>query len=130
MIGWTGGDIAAAVGGRLSVPSGSRPEVEIDVSGPVVVDSRHSTAGSLFVAIKGEHADGHEFAAAAQEAGAALVLADRETPGVPCVVVPDTVAALGRLARAHLDRLLASDAEARSLTDESSAARGPLLPSP
>jgi UDP-N-acetylmuramoyl-tripeptide--D-alanyl-D-alanine ligase len=104
--------------------------VEIDVCGPVVVDSRQATAGSLFVAIKGEHADGHEFAAAAQEAGAALVLADREIPGVPCVVVPDTVAALGRLARTHLDRLLGSDAEARSLTDESSTARGPLLPSP
>jgi UDP-N-acetylmuramoyl-tripeptide--D-alanyl-D-alanine ligase len=103
--------------------------VEIDVSGPVVVDSRHATAGSLFVAIKGEHADGHEFAAAAQEAGAALVLADREIPSVPCVVVPDTVAALGRLARAHLDRLLASGAEARSPTDESSVERRPLLPS-
>jgi UDP-N-acetylmuramoyl-tripeptide--D-alanyl-D-alanine ligase len=130
MIGWTGGDIAAAVGGRLSVPAGSRAEVEIDVSGPVVVDSRHATAGSLFVAIKGEHADGHEFAAAAREAGAALVLADREIPGVPCVVVSDTVAALGRLAHAHLDRLLASDAEARSPTDRSSVARRPLLPSP
>ncbi|HEV8529546.1 MAG TPA: UDP-N-acetylmuramoyl-tripeptide--D-alanyl-D-alanine ligase [Actinomycetes bacterium] len=138
MIGWTGGEIAAAVGGRLSVPAGSRPEVEIDVSGPVVVDSRQATAGSLFVAIEGEHADGHEFAAAAHAAGAALVLADRDVPGVPCVVVPDTVTALGRLARAHLDRLLApadeaggaSDAEARSPTDESPIARRPSSQSP
>ncbi|HEY8113776.1 MAG TPA: Mur ligase domain-containing protein, partial [Actinomycetes bacterium] len=78
MIGWTGGEIAAAVGGRLSVPAGSRPEGEIDVAGPVVVDSRQATAGSLFVAIKGEHADGHEYAAAAHAAGAALALADRD----------------------------------------------------
>jgi UDP-N-acetylmuramoyl-tripeptide--D-alanyl-D-alanine ligase len=133
MIGWTGGEIAAAVGGRLSVPAGSRPEGEIDVAGPVVVDSRQATAGSLFVAIKGEHADGHEYAAAAHAAGAALALADRDIPGVPCVVVPDTVAALGRLARAHLNRLLApadeaagaSDADARSPTDESPIARRP-----
>ncbi len=138
MIGWTGGEIAAAVGGRLSVPAGSRPEAEIDVAGPVVVDSRQATAGSLFVAIKGEHADGHEYAAAAHAAGAALALADRDVPGVPCVVVPDTVAALGRLARAHLNRLLAqadeaagaSDAEARSPTDESPIARRPSSQSP
>jgi UDP-N-acetylmuramoyl-tripeptide--D-alanyl-D-alanine ligase len=138
MIGWTGGEIAAAVGGRLSVPAGSRSEGEIDVAGPVVVDSRQATAGSLFVAIKGEHADGHEYAAAALAAGAALALADRDIPGVPCVVVPDTVAALGRLARAHLNRLLApadeavgaSHAEARSPADESPLARRPSSQSP
>ena len=137
MTGWTGGEIAAAVGGRLSVPDGSRPEVEIDVSGPVVVDSRQATRGSLFVAIKGEHADGHEFAAAAHQAGAALVLADRDIPGVPCVVVPDTVGALGRLARAHLDRLLGraeevapSDAEERSVRAVTSSSQRPSLRSP
>jgi UDP-N-acetylmuramoyl-tripeptide--D-alanyl-D-alanine ligase len=133
MIGWTGRDIAAAVGGRLSVPARSRPEVEIDVTGPVVVDSRQVTEGSLFVAIKGEHADGHEFAAAAHEAGAALVLAAREMPGVPCVVVQDTVAALGRLARTHLDRLhaAADDVDAAAAyTDESSDKRRPSLRPP
>ena len=45
---------------------------------------------------------------AAARAGAAAVLAERAVPGVPTVVVPDVVPALGRVAHAWLGRLRAS----------------------
>ncbi len=105
MIKLTAAEVAAAVGGRVAIPVLSQAKVEVEVTGPVVTDSRHVIEGCLFVAIKGGRVDGHEFASAARVAGAALVLADRPIAGVPCVVVDDTVAALGRLASAHLARL-------------------------
>lgn len=64
----------------------------------VTVDSRDVEPGQLFVALRGERVDGHDFAAAAIAQGAIAVLAERDIDGVPCVVVPDSVEALGRLA--------------------------------
>ncbi|RKN42302.1 UDP-N-acetylmuramoyl-tripeptide--D-alanyl-D-alanine ligase [Streptomyces hoynatensis] len=80
------------------------PEPPPRVTGPVVIDSRLVEAGSLFAALPGERVDGHDFAARAVEAGAAVVLATRPV-GVPAVVVPDVTAALGALAR-HVVGLL------------------------
>ncbi|WP_201931200.1 UDP-N-acetylmuramoyl-tripeptide--D-alanyl-D-alanine ligase [Nocardioides donggukensis] len=74
------------------------------VTGPAFVDSREVVPGGLFLAVAGERADGHDYAAQAVAAGAAAVLGSR-APGVPCVVVPDPVTALGRLARHVRDRL-------------------------
>jgi UDP-N-acetylmuramoyl-tripeptide--D-alanyl-D-alanine ligase len=74
------------------------------VSGPAIVDSRQAGPGALFAALPGERVDGHDFAAQAVAAGAALVLATRRT-GVPSVIVADVPAALARLARATVDRL-------------------------
>ncbi len=75
------------------------------VTGPVVIDSRRVQRGGLFAALPGEHADGHDYAAAAVAAGAVAVLASRPVPGVPAVVVPDVTAALAALATAMLARL-------------------------
>ncbi|GAA0359354.1 UDP-N-acetylmuramoyl-tripeptide--D-alanyl-D-alanine ligase [Microbispora corallina] len=69
------------------------------VRGPVVIDSRAAVPGSLFVAIKGERADGHDFARQACEAGATAVLASRAVEA-PAVIVSDVVAALADLATA------------------------------
>ncbi|GLW12176.1 UDP-N-acetylmuramoyl-tripeptide--D-alanyl-D-alanine ligase [Microtetraspora sp. NBRC 13810] len=69
------------------------------VRGPVVIDSRAVEPGSLFVAIKGARADGHDFAAAACAAGATAVLAARPTEA-PTVIVGDVVTALAELASA------------------------------
>ncbi|MEK7207193.1 MAG: UDP-N-acetylmuramoyl-tripeptide--D-alanyl-D-alanine ligase, partial [Pseudomonadota bacterium] len=62
-------------------------------------DTRTLAAGDLYVAIKGEHFDGHSFLAEAIRAGAAgaLLSRDIETP-LPYVLVPDTRVALGELA--------------------------------
>ena len=79
----------------------------------VVTDSRGLESGDLFVALKGERFDGHEFVAAAlaQGATAALVATDRAaTMQGDLIAVADPLAALGRLAafwRAKFDLPLA-----------------------
>jgi UDP-N-acetylmuramoyl-tripeptide--D-alanyl-D-alanine ligase len=74
------------------------------ITGPVVIDSRQARPGSLFAALPGTRADGHDFAAAAVAAGATAVLAIRPV-GTPAVLVADVPAALAALARAVVDRL-------------------------
>lgn len=72
------------------------------VTGAATLDSRAVEPGGLFVALAGEHVDGHDYAARAVEAGAAAILGSRDV-GVPGVVVDDAAVALGRLARHVLD---------------------------
>lgn len=93
-------EVAAATGGRLDAVD----DPEAKVTGGVVADSREAGPGGLFAAVPGARVDGHEFAAAAVEAGAVGVLAQRPV-GVPAVVVGDTVDALGSLAHAVLTRM-------------------------
>jgi UDP-N-acetylmuramoyl-tripeptide--D-alanyl-D-alanine ligase len=81
-----------------------RGDEAIVIDAPATLDSRAAEPGGLFVAIAGEHADGHEFAAQSIAAGAAAVLASREVDA-PSVVVDDVVVALGKLARHVLDEL-------------------------
>ncbi|MFV2144497.1 MULTISPECIES: UDP-N-acetylmuramoyl-tripeptide--D-alanyl-D-alanine ligase [Isoptericola] len=102
MIELTAAEVADATSGTLLAEAG------VAVTGPVVVDSRLVEAGSLFVAVPGQNVDGHDFAAAAVAAGAALVLATRPVDGVPCVVVGDVQVALGELARVVLERVRAA----------------------
>ena len=92
-------ELAEIVGGTLA-----DADPAAAVTGTVEIDSRAVTAGGLFVALPGERVDGHDFAAAAVDAGAAAVLAHRPL-GLPTVVVDDTVIALARLATAVLARL-------------------------
>jgi UDP-N-acetylmuramoyl-tripeptide--D-alanyl-D-alanine ligase len=80
------------------------PDSAVEVTGPVVIDSRKVGPGALFVAFAGERVDGHEFAARAVQDGAAAVLAARPV-GVPAIVVDDVQSALGALARHVLERL-------------------------
>ncbi len=90
--------IAAAVGGSLDQAD---PQA---IATGAAADSRLVAPGDLFVAIVGERVDGHDYAAAAFESGAAAVLAQRPVAG-PAILVEDPVAALGALAR-HLLTLL------------------------
>jgi UDP-N-acetylmuramoyl-tripeptide--D-alanyl-D-alanine ligase len=94
--------VASAVGGEL-IGNGDAP-----IRG-VVTDSRRARPGDLFVALEGARTDGHRYLRDVQAAGAsgALVMPDRgdRPEGFPCVVVPDTLAALAALARHHLGRL-------------------------
>jgi UDP-N-acetylmuramoyl-tripeptide--D-alanyl-D-alanine ligase len=70
----------------------------------VGTDTRTLPAHALFVALKGEHFDGHDFLALAAKKGAAGALVqgpgtgDWEQGGLPLLVVKDTRLALGRLA--------------------------------
>ncbi|MFF9805359.1 UDP-N-acetylmuramoyl-tripeptide--D-alanyl-D-alanine ligase [Streptomyces coeruleorubidus] len=93
-------EIAEVVGGQTH----DIPDPAVQVTGPVVRDSREAGPGSLFVAFAGERVDGHDFAAAVVEAGAVAVLGTRPV-GVPAIVVDDVQAALGALARHVVRRL-------------------------
>ena len=66
----------------------------------VSTDSRTAKAGALFVALRGETFDAHDFLAQVAANGAAAVVAERLPEGwtLPALVVPDTLAALGRIA--------------------------------
>jgi UDP-N-acetylmuramoyl-tripeptide--D-alanyl-D-alanine ligase len=94
------GEMAALLGGTLH----DAPDPAVRVTGSVEFDSRQVGPGGLFVALPGQRHDGHDHAAAAVAAGAVGVLAARPV-GVPAVLVPDVLAALGELARVVLRRL-------------------------
>jgi UDP-N-acetylmuramoyl-tripeptide--D-alanyl-D-alanine ligase len=88
--------IAAAIpGARLVNAAG--PETGFD---GVSTDSRNVAAGALFVALRGENFDAHDFLLQVAEKGAAAVVAEAlpERWTLPAIVVPDTLAALGLIA--------------------------------
>jgi UDP-N-acetylmuramoyl-tripeptide--D-alanyl-D-alanine ligase len=87
-------EIAAIVGGTV------KGDDTVTVTAPAVLDGRQAEPGGLFVAFAGEHADGHDFAAQAGQAGAVAVLGSRPT-ALPTVVVDDAQTALQALA-AHV----------------------------
>lgn len=97
MIGLTLQEIADVTGGVL------HGDGDLVVRGSASVDSRVLERDGLFVAIAGEHVDGHAFVRQAVAAGAAAVLATRPVDA-PSVVVDDATVALGKIARAVLDR--------------------------
>ena len=93
---WTARAIAAATGGTASA--------DFTVQG-VAFDSREVTQGDLFIAMKGEFADGHAFIDKAIAAGAAGIVCEN-TIDHPHVHVADSAAALNALgiasrARSH-----------------------------
>ncbi len=91
------GDVIAATRGSATGPTWE------SVRG-VVTDSRAIQQGNLFVALRGERFDAHEFATQAADAGATAVIVERGTSlpdYVSAVEVDDTLVALGDLARAH-----------------------------
>lgn len=83
-------DVAEAVGGRLIGDDATATSV--------ATDSRTATPGSLFFALRGEHADGHGFVADAVARGAAGSVVHRPVPQGPAVEVADTGRALLALA--------------------------------
>ena len=60
-------------------------------------DSRQIRRGQLFVALQAAR-DGHDFIGKAMEAGAAAALGQRQLPGVPMIVVPDSLTGLQQIA--------------------------------
>ncbi len=96
--------IAEASGGVLYPPDAA----SLVVRG-LCTDSRRLQAGELFVALRGERFDGHDFLKepGLKQASAVVVCAQRagEVPaGMPAITVADTRAALGRIAGAHRRR--------------------------
>jgi UDP-N-acetylmuramoyl-tripeptide--D-alanyl-D-alanine ligase len=102
MIVLTLAEVARLTGGELT----GAPDDGAAVTGAVTLDSRTVARGDLFVAVAGERVDGHDFLGAAADAGAVAAVATRPHDALPCVVVPDPVAALGRLAAGVHGRLV------------------------
>lgn len=92
---FTAPELIAATGGEaLGLPEG------ID---SISIDSRELGPGALFVAIKGDRFDGHDFVKAALANGAAAAMVSAEkAPGLsgPLLVVSDPLEALRKLAHA------------------------------
>jgi UDP-N-acetylmuramoyl-tripeptide--D-alanyl-D-alanine ligase len=80
-------ELLAAVGGRLDGPT------SVTAISGASVDSRNVTPGSIFVALRGERADGHRFVADALRAGASAALVEQ-----PVELPPGTDAAIVRVA--------------------------------
>ncbi len=89
---WDVAGIARIVGGKLMGEGSIFPR-------GVCIDSREVTAGYLFVALKGERLDGHDFAQQAARDGAAGLIVEREIEGVACsqILVVDSLEALQSL---------------------------------
>lgn len=70
------------------------------IAGNVVMDSRVIQRGDIFVALKGESRDGHDFVNQAAHNGAACCIISRPMKvACPTLLVPDTYEALYQLAR-------------------------------
>ncbi len=103
-MGWTLGEILAATGGKVT---GSG---KIARYGEIVTDSKQVKGNSIFVALKGERHDAHDFVGDAVRRGAACVIVHRSLPtatvGPATIVrVGDTLRALGDLAHYRRERL-------------------------
>ena len=99
---WTVPEIARAL--RAPLPAGTDPLARV---AGVSIDSRTLASRQLFIAIQGPRHDGHQYVAAALQAGAlAAVVAQARLPEYPesvrgrLIAVPDTLVALQDLARA------------------------------
>ena len=91
-------EIAQSIGGRLIYGDA---EVE-----RVFTDSRDSSAGGLFVALKGPHFDAHDFVAQVAEQGAKGVVLEKESAcQVPQIIVENTKIALGQIAKLNREKL-------------------------
>ncbi len=95
-------DDLLAAGGHLHGPTHARQFTDL------AFDSRRIEPGQLFLAVKSDTGDGHDYILDAVHKGAAGVLCQRIPPdlppGITCVVAPDTRQALLDWARVILDK--------------------------
>ena len=97
-------EIAAATGGSIT----GNPQGEVV---GVSTDSRTAKAGELFIPLKGERFDGHDYLAQLFSGGVTVALAQENRlaavtvpAGATVITVADTLTALGDLAAAHRQR--------------------------
>lgn len=74
-------------------------EVSSDIEiNDICTDTRNLTRGCLFIALKGDKFDAHDFVPKAVEQGAVMCITEREIKGCPCIVVDDCREALLKIA--------------------------------
>ena len=95
---WNLDRIAAALAEQAS---GKLPRGATEVNG-ITTDTRKIGKGDVFLALRGERFDGHDYLRDAVRDGASALVVSRppklDTPGVPIFEVKDTLIALGALA--------------------------------
>jgi UDP-N-acetylmuramoyl-tripeptide--D-alanyl-D-alanine ligase len=86
---------------QMAAIVGAEPAfADISVNG-AVIDTRKVEAGNLFVALKGERVDGHDFLAQARESGAvAALVSEQRDDALPQIVVQDVRKAFAAIAHA------------------------------
>lgn len=107
MIQLTLAEISEAIGGTLHFEGDSHSGDSI-VTGSVETDSRLIGEGSLFFAKPGEVTDGHLFVSAAAHGGAVAAVVEHsvaDSLGIAQIIVADSVAALGQLAKYVLAKI-------------------------
>ena len=112
-------NIARACKGHLAVPAGKHtgtcPAAGMAVirgysgkeAAGIVIDSRKVEPGDIFVAIRGERVDGHQFIREVFNKGAIAVVCEEEPeelPG-PCIRVEDSLAALRQIAAFYREQM-------------------------
>jgi len=89
-------DCAQALGAQLLSPN---PNIHAVFEG-IYTDSRRISAKQLFVALRGEHFDGHDYVACVAERGAVAAVVSRKIAHpIPQLIVGDTMWAYGQLAQ-------------------------------
>jgi UDP-N-acetylmuramoyl-tripeptide--D-alanyl-D-alanine ligase len=90
----------------VEATGGDCPAFDGEVCG-VSTDTRADLGGGLFVALRGERFDGHDFVAAAARKGARVLLVEHDVSdagGAMVLRVPSTLVALGQLGAYHRRR--------------------------
>lgn len=91
---------AADCGGRITRASDN---IYFD---SIITDSREKCGSAIFICIKGERFDGHDYASAAAENGSVCLMCERELDiDLPQIIVDNCIMALGRAAKAKRDRI-------------------------
>jgi UDP-N-acetylmuramoyl-tripeptide--D-alanyl-D-alanine ligase len=93
MISIKASEIATIIGGEFHGD-------DVSITAPAFLSSRDCTEGSIFLAIKGENVDGHDFVADAFKNGARLALTSHQV-SQRCIVADDVTRAISALA-AHV----------------------------
>ncbi|MDD5599040.1 MAG: UDP-N-acetylmuramoyl-tripeptide--D-alanyl-D-alanine ligase [Victivallaceae bacterium] len=105
--GFNGADLAKAVNGRWNTVL----PLEFELNG-VITDTRLNCSGALFLALRGENFDAHDFLENAVASGAAALCIEEKAAGrinpewnIPALLVADTLAAYQAIANFHRKRL-------------------------
>lgn len=89
----------------LKATNGENINVDNIIFSSVETDTRNLTPGALFVALKGENFDGHNFIEQAIRNGAtAVMVSDNISCDIPCIKVVDTLKAYQNIANFHRNR--------------------------
>jgi len=93
--------LTAFQGSKAPLAASARnPQVQGDIliTG-ISFDSRKTEQGNIFICIKGEHSDGHEYVEQAVNNGAVAIITEKELPinSIPVLEVKDTTLALAHV---------------------------------